>query len=478
LRRGEPHPIGNDDVLAPSTDRANCQCDIAAAADPAGRLEQQSDRRSLLVLDTNVILHDCGCLDRFGEDDLAIPITVLEELDRFKKGSEDINFQAREFLRRLDRLTGDMLSEDGAAIGSGQGTVRVVLGGPLSPELQASFLEDAPDHRILDTALRLRHSEPERPVALVTKDTNLRLKAKALGLPTRDYAVDQIDSFYTGKRVIEGVSTSIVEAFYADNGIVPAEVVDVVHDPRPNENFILRNGSRSVLATYRANERVFMRVGKGAASGITARNAEQSFALAALMNDDIPLVTLGGKAGSGKTLLALAAALESRSRNRHVVLTRPVVPLGNRDLGYLPGDLAAKLDPYMQPLYDNLAAIHQRLDDTKAAKQIGQLLESRKLEIAPLAFIRGRSLQGVYFIVDEAQNLTPHEVKTIITRAAEGTKIVLTGDIQQIDHPWLDARSNGLTYLTNRMVGQPIYAHITLEKGERSPLAELACELL
>ncbi|HUG94264.1 MAG TPA: PhoH family protein [Planctomycetaceae bacterium] len=464
--------------MLPCTERFQAHRHNPAAGECAPRDHPQGTRPSLLVLDTNVILHDCGCLDRFGDNDLAIPITVLEELDRFKKGSEDINFQAREFLRRLDSLTGDMLSEHGAPIGAGDATVRVVLGGPLSRELQASFLEDAPDHRILDAALRLRRGEPQRPVVLVTKDTNLRLKAKALGLPTRDYSVDQIDSFYTGKRVVEDVPTAIVEAFYTDNGIVPAGTVVVVSDPRPNENFILRNGSRSVLATYRSNERVFVRVGKLTASGITARNAEQAFALAALMNDDIPLVTLGGKAGSGKTLLALAAALESRTRSRHVLLTRPVVPLGNRDLGYLPGDLSAKLDPYMQPLYDNLAAIHQRLDDGKAAKQIGQLLESRKLEIAPLAFIRGRSLQGVYFIVDEAQNLTPHEVKTIITRAAEGTKIVLTGDIQQIDHPWLDARSNGLSYLINRMVGQPIYAHITLEKGERSPLAELACELL
>ena len=213
--------------------------------------------------------------------------------------------------------------------------------------------------------------------------------------------------------------------------------------------------------------------------GITPRNAEQSFALKALMDDDIKLVTLAGTAGTGKTLLALAAALECRQRYRQILLARPVVPLSNRDLGLLPGDISDKLDPYMQPLYDNLTVIrHQCGEDTQAAQRINDMRESEKLMITPLAYIRGRSLQRMFFIVDEAQNLTPHEVKTIITRAGEGTKIVFTGDVAQIDQPYIDALSNGLSYLIHRMMGQPIYAHITLEKGERSALADLASELL
>jgi PhoH-like ATPase len=260
---------------------------------------------------------------------------------------------------------------------------------------------------------------------------------------------------------------------------VPAADLPFVDSPIANENFILRDGSKSVLATYRSGDDAFVRVEKNTCYGITPRNAEQSFALHALLNDDIKLVTLAGTAGTGKTLLALAAALECRQQYRQILLARPVVPLSNRDLGFLPGDISDKLDPYMQPLYDNLTVIrHQFHENSPAAQRILEMRESEKLLVTPLAYIRGRSLQRIYFIVDEAQNLTPHEIKTIITRAGEGTKIIFTGDIRQIDQPYLDALSNGLSYLINRMVGQPIYAHITLEKGERSPLADLASELL
>jgi PhoH-like ATPase len=249
--------------------------------------------------------------------------------------------------------------------------------------------------------------------------------------------------------------------------------------PRANENFVLRNGSKSALATFRQADGTFQRIEKHVCYGITPRNAEQSFALRALTDDAIKLVTLAGTAGTGKTLLALAAALECRQRYRQIMLARPVVPLSNRDLGFLPGDIADKLDPYMQPLYDNLTVIrHQCGDDTQAAQRINDMRESEKLVISPLAYIRGRSLQRMFFIIDEAQNLTPHEVKTIITRAGEGTKIVLTGDIAQIDQPYLDALSNGLSYLIHRMAGQSLYAHVTLEKGERSALADLASALL
>jgi PhoH-like ATPase len=436
----------------------------------------------LFVLDTNVILHDHGCLRNFAEHDIAIPITVLEELDHFKRGNEDINFQARTFIRKLDELTGDILSHQGTSIGAGLGHVRVVLGEDYDDRVRNLFLADTPDHRILNTALLLHRRELNRPVILVSKDSNLRLKAKALGLTAQDYFNDKIanfDQLYKGKRVVENVSSEQIGRFYEPGGAVLSADMPEVVQPLANENFVLRNGSKSVLATYFAQDHSLHRVEKVTTYGISPRNAEQSFALKALMNDDIKLVTLAGRAGTGKTLLALAAALESRQRYRQILLARPIVPLSNRDLGFLPGDISDKLDPYMQPLYDNLSVIrHQFNDHDVAAQRIQEMRENEKLLITPLAYIRGRSLQKVFFIVDESQNLTPHEVKTIITRAGEGTKIVFTGDIHQIDQPYLDALSNGLSYLINRMKGQPIYAHITLEKGERSSLADLASELL
>jgi PhoH-like ATPase len=437
--------------------------------------------RKVFILDTNVILHDSGCIHNFAEHDVVIPITVLEELDRFKKGNEDVHFHAREFLRQLDALTGDVLSGDGAPLGPELGRIRVVLGRELNERVRKAFLTDSPDHRILNTTLIVSQAESPRRAILVTKDTNLRMKAKALGLVAQDYESDKIESFeklYTGKRTVGDMPSDLVDAFYQDDGRVAAALLGVVPDPIANENFILRNHAKSVLACYRQPDLSFTRVKTSRAYGIKPRNAEQSFALNALTNDDVKLVTLAGKAGTGKTLLALAAALECRKQYRQILLARPVVPLSNRDIGYLPGDVAAKLDPYMQPLFDNLTVIRHELGDTEDARRVTEMLESKKLEITPLAYIRGRSLQRIFFIVDEAQNLTPHEVKTIITRAGEGTKIVFTGDIYQIDHPYLDSLSNGLSYLINRMVGQPIYAHVTLEKGERSELAELASNLL
>ncbi|MEI8382361.1 MAG: PhoH family protein [Planctomycetota bacterium] len=435
----------------------------------------------LFVLDTNVILHDANCLRNFEENDVAVPITVLEELDRFKKGNEDINFQARAFLRRMDELTGDVLSSVGASLGSGLGSIRVVLQADFNQRLEQAFLADCPDHRILNVALTLQGQEAPRPVVLVSKDTNLRMKAKSFGLTAQDYITDKVESFdklYTGKRLISDLPSETVSRFYVDGGHVPAAELDCVSQPVANENFILRNGSKSVLATYCPQGREFVRIDKLSAAGITPRNAEQSFAMRALLNDNLKLVTLTGKAGSGKTLLALAAAMECKPRFRQILLARPAVPLSNRDLGFLPGDIGAKLDPYMQPLYDNMAVMRHPLAEMTGAPRMQDLLAANQLEVTPLAYIRGRSLQRVFFIVDEAQNLTPHEIKTIITRAGEGTKIIFTGDIQQIDHPYLDSLSNGLSYLINRMVGQPLYAHVTLEKGERSELAELASNLL
>jgi PhoH-like ATPase len=375
-----------------------------------------------------------------------------------------------------------VLSAAGSPLGSGLGSIRVVLGGSPRDRLHESFLQDTPDHRILRTTLAIAQEQAPRQVILVSKDTNLRMKAKSLGLRAQDYTSDKVQGFdklYTGRRTVEGIESGVIDQLYASGGILPADQLPLDQPPLANENFVLRNGSKSALATFRRHDASFHRVEKHTCYGITPRNAEQSFALRALMDDEIKLVTLAGTAGTGKTLLALAAALECRQRYRQILLARPVVPLSNRDLGFLPGDISDKLDPYMQPLYDNLTVIrHQCGEDTQAAQRINDMRESEKLMITPLAYIRGRSLQRMFFIVDEAQNLTPHEVKTIITRAGEGTKIVFTGDVAQIDQPYLDALSNGLSYLIHRMTGQPIYAHVTLEKGERSVLADLASELL
>ena len=349
------------------------------------------------------------------------------------------------------------------------------------PDVEATFNEDCPDNRIINCAYKIYQESTDQTVILVSKDTNMRLKARSLGLEAEDYTTDTVDDIsqvYSGSRLIENVSSSEIDLIYGSQG-VELDDIKSVDMPHPNESFIIRNGQKSILASYDPFDKKIVQVNNPSAYGIKPRNAEQSFALNMLLDDRIQLITISGKAGTGKTLLALAAALEKRKDFRQIFLARPIVPLSNRDLGFLPGDIQSKLDPYMQPLFDNLSVIrHLFKHDDKRAIRIKAMLEQDKLLITPLAYIRGRSLQRSFFIVDEAQNLTPHEVKTIITRAGEGTKIVFTGDIHQIDHPYLDKRSNGLTYLISRMKGQDVFAHITLEKGERSELAELASDLL
>ena len=437
-----------------------------------------ASQAKIFVLDTNVILHDATCIQHFEDNEVVIPISVLEELDQFKRGNEQIHFNARDFLRSLDDLSTG--SEDGE-LKESDGKVKVVVNHNWHPDVEVSFQDDCPDHRIINCAYKLHIDNPGRDVILVTKDTNMRLKSRSLGLIAEDYTTDAVDDMrevYAGSRLIEDVLSEEIDNIYASYG-VKIEGITAIKDPLANENFILRNGQKSVLAAYDPFEKKIVRVDKPTAYGITPRNAEQSFALHMLLDNRIHLVTLSGKAGTGKTLLALAAALEKRSDYRQIFLARPIVPLSNRDLGFLPGDIQSKLDPYMQPLFDNLSVIrHQFKSNDKRSIGINEMLEHDKLLITPLAYIRGRSLQKAYFIVDEAQNLTPHEVKTVITRAGEGTKVIFTGDIHQIDHPYLDKRSNGLTYLISRMKGEDVFAHINLEKGERSELAELASNLL
>lgn len=434
------------------------------------------------VLDTNVILHDSSCIRHFEEHDIAIPISVLEELDKFKKGNEVLNFHARDFLRTLDSLSGDKLFNGGLRLADDAGRISVKLETELHPDLALNFASHKHDHRILNTAYRLSREEPCRTVILVTKDVNLRMKAKAVGLMAQDYTSDHvrdINSLYTGKRVLENLSMELINQLYQPPFEMPFSTGGIAPPLICNEYLILRNGKKSALACYDPVMEKLRRINKKSAYGILPRNAEQTFALNALLDPDIHLVSITGKAGTGKTLLALAAALETKSLYRQIFMARPVVPLSNRDMGYLPGDIPAKLDPYMQPLYDNLAVIQNQFSEKDAShQQISRLLEAHKLVISPLSYIRGRSLGKIFFIVDEAQNLTPHEIKTIITRSGEGTKMVFTGDIYQIDHPYLDTLSNGLSYIIEKMQGQKRYAHISLEKGERSELAELASDLL
>ena len=437
------------------------------------------------VLDTNVILHDPTCINHFQENNIIIPLSVIEELDHFKRGNQVINLNAREFARTLDTITGNDIFNGGVSLGRGKGKVRIVITKGLSREIHDVFREDNVDHRVLSAAFEAnRAMKNKESIIVVTKDVNLRMKAKALGIPAEDYTTDQVtnvEELYSGKDIVENFDDDLLQKLYQNPFEIPAAKVakKLKTDLVPNKYFILRNQSRSALAHLNNEMNVFRKIDKQVVYGIKPRNAEQTFAVDALSNPDIPLVTMTGKAGTGKTLLALACALSIRKNYRQIYIARPIVPLSNKDIGYLPGDVDSKLAPYMQPLWDNLKVIQDQFPETDKSHQIiNNLVKEEKLVVEPLSYIRGRSLQRIYFIVDEAQNLTPHEVKTIITRAGEGSKVVLTGDIYQIDHPYLDSQSNGLSYLIEHFKGQKLYAHINLEKGERSELAELASNLL
>ena len=434
----------------------------------------------IFVLDTNVILHDSNSIHHFGKNDIVIPITVLEELDNFKKGNESINFHAREFARTVDSLSSDMLFGDGVSIGPGLGRICIRMEGKFDEKLEANFTKKKPDHQILNTAYQVAMEHPERLTILVTKDVNLRVKAKAVGLMSQDYKNDHVidvQRLYTGSRIIESINGELINEMYKPPYEFAAEQLKPDLPLTPNEYLILRSEHKSALAAYDEELNIIRHVDKIPAFGITPRNSEQTFALDAILNDRVRLITLTGRAGTGKTLLALAGALKRKKSYRQILMARPIVALSNKDIGYLPGDIQSKLDPYMKPLFDNLGVIEHAEGSTKRS-QVTKLLDDKILIIEPLSYIRGRSLVKTFFIIDEAQNLTPHEIKTIITRAGEGTKIIFTGDIFQIDHPYLDSHSNGLSYLIEKMRGQHIYAHINLTKGERSELADLAGSIL
>ncbi len=440
-------------------------------------------KKKIFVLDTSVILYNHNSINSFEDNNIAIPISVLEELDNFKKGNETKNFEAREFIRILDKLSENGVLQDWVDLdGKNRGQLMVVMNEGTDSKYNAVkvFGNEKKDHSILNAALRMKELYPDCKVTMVSKDVNLRLKAKALNLNAEDFQtgkIRNIDELYTGKMLVENLSTELITKIYEEGVLEPKELN--LEEPIPNQYYILKNGKSSALAYYNPITKLIERIEKKNAQRIRPRNAEQVFAMHAIANPDVKLISLQGVAGTGKTLLALACALEQKREYKQIFLSRPVVPLSNKDIGYLPGDIKSKLNPYMEPLFDNLKFIkNQYNENDKEYKSFDLMLEKEKLLISPLAYIRGRSLSNIIFIVDEAQNLTPHEIKTIITRAGENTKIIFTGDIYQIDTPYLDSQSNGLSYLIDKIKHHPIYAHIKLEKGERSELANLASNLL
>lgn len=444
------------------------------------------------VLDTNVILHDYKCVESFQDNNVYIPITVLEEVDKFKKGYEQINFNARAFSRTLDSIItgaeeksrgrGIKINSNGVLINADGGKVYILTNGQHHERVVDVFRQDVNDHRILSAALTLSESS-SIPTILVTKDVNLRIKALSLGLKAEDYTTDQVDVediFDSEYKEVLVDDPSIIDAIYGsgEHGI-PLSEVPLSFEPIPNQLFVLKSPQSSVLVRVTNNCEYIRRIEKRTFMGITPRNAEQTMAFDVLSDPYISLIGLTGTAGTGKTLLALAAALAQADNYQQILLARPIVSLANKDIGFLPGDYKQKIMPYMQPLFDNLNVIKAQFgENSSQTRKIDDMLSSEKLVIEALAYIRGRSLSNVICIIDEAQNLTPQEIKTVITRAGENCRMIFTGDVHQIDSPYLDTRSNGLSYMIERMRGEDVFAHVNLIQGERSHLSDIAAKKL
>ena len=436
-------------------------------------------KKKIYVLDTSVILFSHDSIMNFEENDIGIPITVLEELDHLKKGNDTINFEAREFIRMIDELSSNKMLNDWIPLnGKTKGKFKILVNQKTKNNI---FNDEINDHKILDSALNLQKEEKNKIVTLVSKDINLRLKAKSLNLKAEDYLTGKIknlNSLDLEGQVLESVKDEVIDNIY-ENNIIEKKIIFPRKKLSDNSYYILKNSKKSVLIYFDADTDTINRVEKTPITGIKPRNAEQAFAIHSLLNDKVSLVSINGVAGTGKTLLALASAISQRRDYKQIFVARPIVPLSNKDIGYLPGDINSKINPYMEPLWDNFKYIQNQYKETSTDfKVLKNMIESEKLVIQPLAYIRGRSFSNIYFIIDEAQNLTPHEIKTIISRAGENTKIVFTGDINQIDTPYLDSQSNGLSYLIDKLKGQKLYSHVTLRKGERSELANLANDLL
>jgi PhoH-like ATPase len=458
------------------------------------------------VLDTNVILHDPTALNRFQDNHVVIPIIVIEELDHFKKDLNMLGRNARTASKILDRMRETGRLAEGVPLENG-GMLKVGFAGDRGGNLPAELRGSKQDNLILAVALELREKEPGVPVVVVTKDTNLRIKADALGLNAEDYETGRVDieELYKGFREVD-LPKERIDGFY-EKGELPLE--GDWADLYPNEFVLFREagGQSSALGRHDAARRSVKVIPpfKDDLWGIRPKNKEQHFALEVLLDDSVKLVTLAGKAGTGKTLLAIAAGLRKTADDevyQRLLVSRPVLPMG-KDLGFLPGDVEEKLKPWMQPIFDNVeylfgasrkrqrGAVGRGPAERRGGGDGGEgmrgfdgrrgyqeLIDMGILEIEPLTYIRGRSIPNQYIIVDEAQNLTPHEVKTILTRAGENSKVVLTGDPYQIDNPFVDSASNGLSYVVERMKGEAMAGHVLLMKGERSPLAELAANLL
>jgi len=441
---------------------------------------KSNGRSKIFVLDTSVILYDHNAFESFQEHDVAIPIQVLEELDNMKSGSDTRNFEARSFIRLMDDISQNHLINQWLPLkGGNKGNFKVIMDTKTATDAETVFGSDKIDHRILNAALGLQEENPDKKIVLVSKDICLRLKAKSLNLHAEDYETGKIknlDELYTGETTLNKVPEKLITQLNKAESLSGNEF----EQPHTINHFYILNSKKgSIPGFYNSQTAQLEKITEQPVFNIHPKNIEQAFAIHALLHPDIKLVTIQGNAGTGKTLLALASALEQRKHYRQIFVTRPIVPLSNKDIGFLPGDIKSKIDPYMAPIWDNLKFIKDQFaDDEKMQAKIDELVTNDKISIAPLAFIRGRTLSKIFFIVDEAQNLTPHEVKTIISRAGENSKFVFTGDIFQIDTPYLDAESNGLSYLIDKAKGHPLYAHITLQKGERSELANLANELL
>ncbi|HJV37341.1 MAG TPA: PhoH family protein [Geothrix sp.] len=437
--------------------------------------------KKVFVLDTNVLLHDPNSILHFQEHDVVLPIVVIEEIDHFKKDQTEIGRNARTISRMLDKLRASGSLSRGVPLGDG-GSLKVdVESHPLDLGILREDKHKA-DNQILACAKQLLGTSKEK-VVLVTKDTNLRIKADAIGILAEDYTTDRVemDELYSGHKSWE-VDPAQVDLLY-DGGLPPDPELHL----QPNQFVTLvdrSNPSHTALARFMAGEALLrpMRRVEAYPWGIKPRNREQQFAMELLLDPTVQVVTLVGKAGTGKTLLAIAAGLQQVVDDEaydKILVSRPVMPMG-RDLGYLPGDVGEKLRPYMQPIYDNLEFIVAANTEARRRSTMtaGQLEEAGYLSVEPLTYIRGRSIPKQYLVVDEAQNLTPHEVKTILTRAGEGTKVIFTGDPYQIDNPYVDSSTNGLSFLADHFKHLDVSGHVTLMKGERSKLAELASNLL
>lgn len=438
--------------------------------------------KKIFVLDTNIVLHDSRCLFSFEENDIAIPIQCLSEIDKFKKGSEVINFNARDFSRFIDELPSEKLFDGGASLGDDLGKIRIGLYFDYHQDVEKIFPEKTIDNWILNTAYCISKENKYEVVIFVSKDVNLRIKSKALGLKAEDYKTDAISNtkiLYERARTLI-VDPEIIKSIYAQK-IINFDLWKK-EELYENESVVLNSSvgkKDSALAIFQDRQLKLLQKGDFEAFGILPRNGEQTFLMNVLLDKSIELVTVIGKAGTGKTIISLACSLKMLKNNNSsfdaIYFTRQVVDFG-RETGFLPGDQQGKISPYMQGMYDNLGVIKEISTDNSS---IIQAIEREKqLHIEPLSSIRGRSLSNKIFIIDETQNLTPAEVKTIITRAGKGTKMILIGDPYQIDLPYLDERSNGLVYILSKFKGQRIYANVNLFKGERSPLAELASDIL